>query len=118
MRKRILIVEDDPLVAMVLEEYLEALGQESSGAIDNVAAALACINAGNIDLAIVDVHLGNGETAEPIAEALNAHGIAFMITTGGFIAPPGPAFAERPVLLKPVTFASLEKALNDIELRC
>lgn len=114
MQSRILIVEDDPLVSMMLEDCLAALGREPLGPIDNVAAALAKIEEGNVDAAIVDVHLANGETSEAIVERLNERGIAFVITTGGFIAPPGPAYANHPILHKPFTLSSLEKALDQL----
>lgn len=115
MQSRILVVEDDPLVAMMLEGFLEALDRQAFGPVDSVQAALAQLDEGNIDGAIVDVHLANGETSEPVAEALAAKGIPFILTTGGFIAPPGPVFAGRPVLLKPFTVSSLEKALSAFE---
>lgn len=115
MQSRILIVEDDPLVAMMLEGFLEALDRQALGPVDSVQAALARLDEGNIDAAIVDVHLANGETSEPVAEALGAGSIPFIVTTGGFIAPPGPVFAGRPVLLKPFTMASFEQALSAFE---
>lgn len=115
MRSRILIVEDDPLVAMLLEDYLEALERRPIGPVDNVAAALARLHEDEIDAAVIDVHLANGETSEPVAEALAALGIAFMVTTGGFTAPPGPMFSQRPILLKPFTMASFQKALNELD---
>ena len=114
MKSRFLVIEDDPLVAMMLEDYLDALGHQTLGVIDNVAAALARIEAGGVDAAILDVHLANGETAEPVATALSARGIKFMIATGGFIAPPDSAFAGQTVLLKPFSISSLESALDEI----
>ncbi len=115
MQSRILIVEDDPLVALMLEGFLAALDRQALGPVDSVQAALAQLDEGNIDAAIVDVHLANGETSEPVAEALAARGIPFIVATGGFIAPPGPVFAGRPVLRKPFTMASFEQALSAFE---
>lgn len=114
MHTNILVIEDDPLVAMMLEEYLEALGGAVAGNADNVTSALAIINSETIDAAIVDIHLANGETSVLIAESLRARNIPFAIVTGGFFAPPDAAFAGRPVLLKPFTFASLEEALSKL----
>ena len=115
MQSRILIVEDDPLVSMMLEDCLAALGREPVGPFDNVIAALAKIEEGNVDAAIVDVHLANGETSEAIVGRLNERGVAFVITTGGFIAPPGSAYANHPILHKPFTISSLEKVLDEID---
>lgn len=114
MPGKILIVEDDPLVAMMLEDFLEALGRVSAGVVDRVAAALAAIEQGDMGCAIVDVHLGNGETAEPVADALTARNIPFVVATGGFIAPPSPALAGRPTLLKPFNFETLSHALAQL----
>lgn len=113
MARRILLVEDDPLVAMMIEGYLEALGHETAASAESVAAALAQIAAGKFDAAILDVHLANGETSEPVAEALRAAGIGFVVATGDRQAM-SPAFTGVPRLPKPFTIASLEAALDSL----
>lgn len=114
MHRRFLIVEDDPLVAMMLEDYLQQMHRQPVGAVGNVSAALDAIQTQEIDAAIVDVVLERGENAEPVAEALRSKRLPFMIATGGFIMPPGAAFAGRPLLLKPFTFASLASAIDEL----
>jgi CheY-like chemotaxis protein len=112
---RILIVEDEPLIAMMLEDFLEILDRQLAGVADNVASALALVAAGGIDGAILDVNLRGGETSWPIADALAAAGIPFVLATGGS----GDSIAEqhrdRPVLSKPFTMDGVEKALDGLE---
>lgn len=112
MSRRILIVEDDPVLALMLEEYLELLGHEPAGSADCVAKALAILSDRDFDGAIVDVILADGETSDPVASALAASGIPFIVATGGFIEPPSPAYARCPLLMKPYTIKSLNEALG------
>lgn len=114
MHSHILIVEDDPLVAMMLEGYLDALGCDVAGCVETVANAISRITAGSIDAAILDVHLANGETSEPVAVVLNAAHIPYIVTTGGFNVEIEAAYANAPVLRKPFTLTSLAEALEEI----
>ena len=107
---RILLIEDDPLVAMMLEGCLDALGIELAGSATGVNEALAAIERGQFDAALVDVHLANGETSDPIAIELRARGIPFLVMTGTLTVG-GPAFAGAPLLTKPFTLASFRAAL-------
>lgn len=114
MSSRILIVEDDPLISMMLEEYLTILGRAPAGAAETVDAALTLIRAGGFDAAIVDVHLANGETSGPVAVELGSAGTPFLVSTGGFIGTPGDWWRDHPMLLKPFTAKTLEEALVSI----
>lgn len=109
--ERILIVEDEPLISMMLEDFIDALDKQVADSVDNVAAALAAIERGGVDAAIVDVNLRGGETSWPVADALAARNIPFLLATGGG----GDSIAEqhrdRPVLAKPFTMDGVEKAL-------
>jgi len=113
--KRILIVEDEPLISMVLEDFLDALDHQVAGTADCVAAALAQIDDGAApDAAILDVNLRDGEQSWPVAEALAERSIPFILATGG----PGDSVPEqwrdRPVLAKPFTIDSVGKALDSL----
>ncbi len=112
--ERILIVEDEPLIAMMLEDFLDALGKQAAGVVDSIATALERIAQGGIDAAIVDVNLRGGETSWPVADALAAAGVPFLIATGGS----GDTIAEehrgRPLLAKPFTMDGVERALADL----
>ena len=66
--RNILIVEDEPLIAMMLEDFLESLGHRSSAPVDSVEAALDHVGRGGFDVAIVDVQLKDGKQAWPVAD--------------------------------------------------
>ena len=106
---RILIVEDEALIAMVAEDMVDAIGMTVAGTTPTVAAALAAIEAGGFDAAMLDVNLAN-ENSAAVADALKAHGIPFLFTTGGT---DGIAsqHADAPVLGKPYSIGDLEAAL-------
>lgn len=112
--KHILIVEDEPLIAMMLEDFLDALDRELAGVADNVSAALEIVETGHLDAAILDVNLRGGEQSWPIADALAAKGIPFVFSTGAG----GDAIVEehrdRPTLSKPFTMDAVEKVLNSL----
>lgn len=112
MLVNILLVEDDPLVSLMLEDYLEILGRVTVAVAEDVASALVAITDRTIDAAIVDIHLAGGETSEPVAAALIERNIPFLVCTGGFAAPADPIYDGRPLLLKPFSFKSIEDGLN------
>ena len=64
--RSILIVEDEPLIAMMLEDFLESLGHSICASCDSVADALTEVEKGGFDLAILDVNL-KGENVWPVA---------------------------------------------------
>ncbi|MEA1084528.1 MAG: response regulator [Sphingomonas sp.] len=109
---QILIVEDEPLIAMMLEDFLEVLDKTSAGTVDTVAGALARVADGGIDAAILDVNLRGGEKSTPIAEALAARDIPFIFATGGSDDSVDAQFRDRPVLQKPFTMDGVAKALD------
>jgi DNA-binding response OmpR family regulator len=113
-RNRILIVEDEPLIAMMLEDFLDALDKQVAGTADCVAAALPIVEAGEVDAAILDVNLRGGETSWPIADALAAKGVPFLIATGGSNDTIADGHKGRPVLAKPFTMDGVERALAEL----
>ena len=111
---RILVVEDEPLIAMMLEDFLDVLGREVAGIADNVASALDLIAQGGCDAAILDVNLRGGEQSWPIADKLAEAGIPFVIATGGSGDSIAEVHRDRPVLSKPFTLNGVEKALDGL----
>ena len=109
---RILIVEDEPLISMMLEDFIDALDKQVADSVDTVASALAAIERGGVDAAIVDVNLRGGETCWPIADALAGRGIPFLLATGGGGDMIDENHRDRPVLAKPFTMDGVEKALG------
>ena len=108
----ILIVEDEPLIAMMLEDFLDSLGHRIVGTVDSVADAMPHVQPGNFDVAIVDVHLRGGEKAWPLADEMAERGLPFVVATGGNIDPPPPRHAQAPILAKPYTIDAIEPVLN------
>jgi len=109
--RRILVVEDEPLISMMLEDFLDMLGHQVAGTADCVDDALAAMQAGGVDAAILDVNLRGGEKSWPIADALAGEGIPFVLATGGgndMIADP---HRDRPTLAKPFTIDGVKQAL-------
>jgi CheY-like chemotaxis protein len=112
--QRILIVEDEPLIAMMLEDFLEVLGKQLAGQADTVADALALIDGGGIDAAILDVNLRGGEQSWAIADALAARNVPFVFATGGSQEGLIEAHRTRPTLAKPFTMDGVGKALDSL----
>ena len=78
---RILIVEDESLIAFEVEQSLTDVGFEIAGVAARVEEALAIIEDGALDAAVLDANL-NRVSAAPIAIALTARGLPFVVTTG------------------------------------
>jgi DNA-binding response OmpR family regulator len=112
--KRILIVEDEPLIAMMLEDFLDALDHLVAGTADSVSSALDLLGQGGVDAAILDVNLRGGETCWPIADALAAADIPFILATGGGGESIAEAHRGRPVLSKPFTMDNVDKAIEGL----
>lgn len=109
--QRILVVEDEPLIAMMIEDFLDMLGKDHAGTADSVASALEIVGAGGVDAAILDVNLSGGEQSWPIADVLAAQGVPFVLATGGSGDTVADAHRDRPVLAKPFTMDAVEQAL-------
>jgi len=110
----ILIVEDEPLIAMMLEDFLDILDKQTAGTVDTVAGALEKLESGSVGAAILDVNLRGGEKSTPIAEALAARDIPFVFATGGGDESVDAQFRDRPRLQKPYTMDGVAKALAQL----
>jgi len=109
--RSILIVEDEPLIAMMLEDFLESLGHRVAATCDTVDGALDKAEAGGFDLAILDVNL-KGENVWPVATRLREKKVPFVIATGGHVDPPPPEFNDAPVIEKPYTVDRVTPAIE------
>lgn len=110
-QRSILVVEDEPLIAMMLEDFLETLGHRVHATCDSVKDAINEADKGGFDIAILDVNL-NGENAWPVARKLREMQIPFVIATGGHVDPPPAEFANVPVIEKPYTVDRVIPALE------
>ncbi|WP_129792913.1 response regulator [Sphingosinicella sp. CPCC 101087] len=109
--RSILIVEDEPLIAMMLEDFLDSLGHQVVGTCDSVEEAIEKVEQGGFDVAIIDIQLKDGKHAWPVADRLAEAGTPFILATGGHVEPPPQRHAAAPVLSKPYTIDAIEPAL-------
>lgn len=111
--RRILIVEDEMLVSMVIEEALKDLGCDVVGPVATRAQALALAEAEPLDGALLDVNLG-GESVYPVADALSQRGIPFAFVTGYGQGAIADRYATAPALVKPFQLSTVERVLSEI----
>ena len=108
---RILLVEDEYLVASLIEEILEIAGCVVTGPIPRLAQAVDAADRETCDAAVLDVNLA-GERIYPVAEILSRRNIPFVFVTGYGVLPG--EYANRPRLCKPFKMADLIDTLSDI----
>lgn len=98
--RRVLVVEDEVLLVMMIEDMLADLGCKSVSSAATVDQALALIATQAFDVAMLDVNL-NGKDSHPVAEALSSRGIPFFYATGNTAQSLREGYAGRPLLRKP-----------------
>ena len=108
--RRVLIVEDEVLISILIEDALADLGIEVAGDAGTLEEALTHAEAGNFDCAILDLHI-KGKDVFPVAEALAARGVPFVFATGYGQSGLPEQYRARPVLQKPFKAPELERAL-------
>lgn len=107
---RILVVEDEAAISLLLEDMLLDFGCEVVGPAARLATALEVVAREEVDLAILDVNVA-GEPIYPVAEALAARSIPFVFSTGYGSAGIRDTFRDRPVLQKPFAQHDLKQKL-------
>ncbi len=108
---RLLLVEDEAMVAMMIEDMLGDLGCEVVGPAGSVARAQELARTETeIAGAILDVNLG-GEPIYPVAETLKARGVPFVFITGYGSADIDGRFADAPTVQKPFSMPALRDTL-------
>lgn len=108
--RRVLLVEDEMMVAMLVEDMLSDFGCEIVGPVGRIEEALAAAETGGVDVAILDVNL-NGKETYPVADALAAKGIPFVFATGYGAAGLRDGYKEHPTLQKPFQQRELARVL-------
>lgn len=109
---RLLVVEDEALVAMLVEDMLTDLGCIVVGIAGTVAKGICLARSAELvlDGAVLDVNIG-GEKVFPVAEALAARGVPFIFATGYGAAGVEARYADERVIAKPFQLRTLEQAL-------
>jgi len=110
---RVLLVEDENLVALLLEDMLAELGHTVVGPVARLDKALEAAQREAFDVAILDVNI-NGEAAYPIADALAARGIPFVFSTGYGKTSLRAPYSDRPALQKPFQRHELQKLFAEL----
>jgi DNA-binding response OmpR family regulator len=108
---RILVVEDELMIRMLLEDMLGELGYTVAAEAARIEEALDAAKNADFDIAILDVNL-NGQPISPVADALVAGGMPFVFATGyGERGLPEP-YRDRPTLKKPFQMDGLKQMLQ------
>jgi CheY-like chemotaxis protein len=106
---RILVLDDDPLISAMVEDWLSELGFDTAGPVATCREALDLIGREKVDGAILDVSL-SGEDCYPVADRLREIGVPMAFATGYGAGGVAERFKGSPVLSKPFDF----KAVNEI----
>lgn len=110
--KRVLVVEDDPIVAMVVEDTLRDMGLEVLVDL-SLVDALSEIETSEFDAALIDVGL-RGESAYPVMVALQERRVPFAVMSGGDLTALAAEFPQVRMMSKPLDMKSLQKAMRDL----
>ena len=111
--RRVLIVEDEVLISMLLEDMLADLGYAVAATASRVEEAVKLARELEIDAAVLDVNV-NGQEVYPVAEALAARDIPFVFATGYGERGLPDAYKKRPTLQKPFQQETLEQKLVEL----
>ena len=108
---RVLVIEDEGPVAMLIEDMLEELGCLIAGSAASVREAMELVRQGGFDFALLDLNLA-GERAFPVAEALQGLGVPFAFASGYGALGVGERWATVPVVQKPFQRRDLARILT------
>ncbi len=111
MRRRILVVEDEMLIALHIEDMVRELGFEVVGPAMRLAPALALARSESLDCAILDVNLA-GSKSFPVADVLRARAVPFIFATGYGSKGLDDAYRGAATLQKPFRPQDLHRALH------
>jgi DNA-binding response OmpR family regulator len=113
---RVLIVEDEWMVAKLIESTLADAGMEVIGKPGSVAKALQAIAASSPDIVVLDANLA-GTSAEPVARELEARGIPFLVVSGYAKEQKSGLLAQAPFITKPFELDALVAAVQQLAIR-
>ena len=109
----VLVVEDEPIIAINTEMMLSTIGYENVEVVASVAEAMALLDRTPVTFAILDLSLGN-ETSIPVAERLCGENVPIIITTGFEEVTLPSICAGTPILRKPFRLGDLETVIAAI----
>ena len=109
--RRVLIVEDEMLIALMLQDMMANVGFVVDGVATSLATGIDLARTADVHLAILDINL-NGEESYPIADILSARGVRLIFSTGYGAESLKPEYKFVPKLVKPYAQANLVAAMN------
>jgi PAS domain S-box-containing protein len=107
-KPRVLLVEDEALVAMMIQDTLAGFGFQVVGPVSTASEALAAARENHFDAAVLDINLGDG-LVYTVAEILGVRGVPFVFVTGYDVDSVDPRFSDIPILQKPIERDMLQK---------
>ena len=114
--RSILVVEDETILRMTIEDVLADFGCESVTATGTAEKAVALVEGQVFDAAVLDLNL-NGTSSRPVAYALAARGVPFVVATGNTGGDMEDVFRDRAVLRKPFNYDELVATLTRLLTR-
>ncbi|MDQ0524214.1 response regulator [Methylobacterium gregans] len=109
--RRILVVEDEYLIAMEVKRWLQEAGFEVLGPVPSVDQALDLVEDCRPDAAVLDVSLGDGEDVYPVADKLGVLSVPYLFATGDVRLADTSVYRHQPRLEKPFLEAELVRAV-------
>lgn len=111
--RRVMVLEDDVLIAMDMEDFLIGEGCQVVGPVSNVERALEQVETGKLDGAVVDLNL-RGELSVPVIEALKSRGVPVVVCSGyAELTGVREMLKDVPIVPKPCDFAALSRLLAE-----
>jgi CheY-like chemotaxis protein len=110
--KRVLVVEEELMIRMLLEDMLSELGYTVAAEAARIDEALEAAKSADFDLAILDVNL-DGQPISPVVDALVARGTPFVFATGYGERGLPERYRDRPTLKKPFQMEGLQRMLQN-----
>jgi CheY-like chemotaxis protein len=109
--RRVLVVEDEVLVGMLIEEMLLELGYELAALSTHLEEALSIARTALFDFAVLDINL-NGKQSFPVADAIRERGLPFLFATGYGSRILTAPYKDVPILQKPFSLEELRRTLE------
>lgn len=113
MQPQVLVLEDEPLIAMLLSDWLSEFGCGIVGPVRSVASALELIRRSQIDAALLDIAIGEDDCFSVAAE-LRRRGIPFAFASGTNAVQLDAGIADTPFILKPYVFEAVRGVVRQL----
>jgi DNA-binding response OmpR family regulator len=114
---RILVLDDEIFVGLEIGDLVESLGHEVVGPVTTIDDARSAVARSAIDLGILDVNLGRGQTSEEVARRLHEAGVPVMFVTAADPGDIGYAQPDDPIIPKPLSRGAIAQAIGRLAER-